>query len=203
MRSGIILAGGRSTRFGGEEKSLRAVEGKPMICRVMEALLPVVDELVVSVRDERQRDLVFPFLSEGNHAFAYDQLRDIGPLAGVLESLKAARGEYVFIVACDMPFVNSKAIDFLFGKARGHDAAVPMGSNDYLEPLHAVYRRVPMIRAVEESLCQGEHRISAPLRHLKDVVYVPFDEIRAVDPELKTFRNINRAEDMPLSSREN
>ncbi|HEY3272465.1 MAG TPA: molybdenum cofactor guanylyltransferase [Methanocella sp.] len=200
MRSGIILAGGRSTRFGGGEKSLRAVDGKPMICRVREALLPEVDELVVSVRDERQRDLVFPFLSEGNHTFAYDRLRDIGPLAGVLESLKAARGEYVFIAACDMPFINSRAIDFLFEKARGHDAAVPVGPNDFLEPLHAVYRRESMIKAVEESLRLGEHRIASPLRHLKDVVYVPFEEIKAVDPELKTFRNINRAEDMPNSS---
>src|SRR5512147_2490166 len=164
MRSGIILAGGRSTRFGGGEKSLRAVEGKPMICRVREALLPVVDELVVSVRDERQRDLVFPFLSEGNQSFAYDRLRDIGPLAGVLESLKAARGEYVFIVACDMPYVNTRAVDYLFAKARGHDAAVPVGPHDFLEPLHAVYRREPMIRAVEESLSKGEHRIASPLR---------------------------------------
>jgi molybdopterin-guanine dinucleotide biosynthesis protein A len=200
MRSGIILAGGWSTRFGGGEKSLRAVDGKPMICRVREALLPVVDELIVSVRDERQRDLVLPFLSGGNHIFAYDLLHNIGPLAGVLESLKVARGEYVFIAACDMPFINSEVIDFLFKKARGHDAAVPRGPGDFLEPLHAVYRRESMICAAEESLARGERRISAPLRHLKDVVYVPFEEIRAVDPELKTFRNINRAEDMPPSS---
>lgn len=201
MRSGIILAGGRSTRFGGGEKSLRAVDGKPMICRVREALLPLVDEVVVSVRDERQRDLVFPFLSGGDHTFAYDRLQDIGPLAGVLESLKAARGEYVVIVACDMPFVNPKAIDFLFAKARGHDAAVPLGPRDFLEPLHAVYRREAMIRAVEASLRAGERRIASPLKHLKDVVYVPFEEIRAVDPELKTFLNINRAEDIPQNDK--
>jgi molybdopterin-guanine dinucleotide biosynthesis protein A len=200
MRSGIILAGGRSTRFGGGEKSLRAVDGKPMICRVRESLLPVVDELIVSVRDERQRDLVLPFLGEGDYTFAFDLLHDIGPLAGVLESLKVARGEYVFIAACDMPFINSRAIAFLFEKARGHDAAVPIAPNGFLEPLHAVYRREPMIRAVEESIGEGEQRIAAPLRHLKDVVYVPYGEIRAVDPELQTFRNINRAEDMPPSS---
>ncbi len=200
MRSGIILAGGRSTRFGGGEKSLRAVEGKPMICRVREALLPVVDELIVSVRDEGQRDLVFPFLSDGTQTFAYDRLRDIGPLAGVREALKAARGEYVFIAACDMPYVNSRVIDLLFEKARGHDAAVPKGPGEFLEPLHAVYRREPMIRAVDESLAAGEHRIASPLRHLKDVVYVSYGEIKAVDPELKTFRNINRAEDMPAST---
>jgi molybdopterin-guanine dinucleotide biosynthesis protein A len=199
MRSGIILAGGRSTRFGGGEKSLRAVEGKPMICRVREAVLPVVDELVVSVRDEQQHGRVFPFLIGGSQTIAYDRLRDIGPLAGVLESLKAAKGEYVFIAACDMPFISTKAIAFLFEKAKGHDAAVPKGPGDYLEPLHAVYRREPMIRAVEESLAAGEHRIASPLKHLKDVVYVPYDEFKKIDPELKTFRNINRAEDMPSS----
>ena len=197
MRSGIILAGGRSTRFGGGEKSLKAVGGKPMICRVREALLPVVDEIVVSVRDERQRDMVYPYLLEGKNAFAYDELLEVGPLAGILQSLKAARGEYVAIVACDMPLVNTRAIGYLFEKASGHDAAVPVGPNDFLEPLHAVYRREPMIRAVEQSLHAGEHRIAAPLRHLKDVVYVSFDEIKVVDPELKTFLNVNRAEDLP------
>ena len=197
MRSGIILAGGRSTRFGGGEKSLRSVDGKPMICRVRGALLAVVDELIVSVRDEGQRDLVFPYLGGSEQTFAYDRLRDVGPLAGVLESLKAARGEYVFIAACDMPYINPGVIAFLFDKARGHDAAVPKGPGEFLEPLHAVYRREAMVRAVEESLAAGERRIASPLRHLQDVVYVPFDEIRKVDPELKTFLNINRAEDMP------
>jgi molybdopterin-guanine dinucleotide biosynthesis protein A len=197
MRSGIILAGGRSTRFGGGEKSLSPVSGRPMICHVREALLPIVDEIIVSFRDEGQRDRVFPYLHGGEDTFVYDELRDIGPLAGVLQSLKAAHGEYVVIVACDMPLVNPKVIELLFEKAKGHDAAVPVGSDGFLEPLHAVYRREPMIRAVERSLREGERRIAAPLKHLKDVVYVPADEIRKVDPELKTFLNVNRAEDLP------
>ncbi|MGA9140111.1 MAG: molybdenum cofactor guanylyltransferase [Methanocella sp.] len=197
MRSGIILAGGRSTRFGGGEKSLKPVNGQPMICHVREAIRPLVDEIVVSVRDEQQRDRVYPYLIDGNNAFAYDELRDIGPLAGVLQSLKAAHGEYVVVVACDMPLVNTRAIELLFEKAQGHDAAVPLGHDGFLEPLHAVYRREPMIRAVEESIRKGERRIAAPLKYLKDVVYVPVDQIRTVDPELKTFLNVNRAEDLP------
>ena len=196
MRSGIILAGGRSTRFGGGEKSLKDVGGKPMICRVRDALAPAVDEVIVSVRDEGQRNLVYPFLRE-DHRFAYDELRDVGPLAGILPSLKAARGEYVAVVACDMPFVNTRAVELLFAKARGHDAAVPVGPDGFLEPLHAVYRRAPTIRAIERSLAEGEHRITAPLKHLPDVVYVPFEEVRKVDPELQTFTNVNRAEDLP------
>ena len=62
MRSGIVLAGGRSTRFGGEEKSLKIVKGKRMICRVIDAMQGIVDEIVISVRDESQRDLIRPFV---------------------------------------------------------------------------------------------------------------------------------------------
>ncbi|OPY28241.1 MAG: molybdopterin-guanine dinucleotide biosynthesis protein MobA [Methanocella sp. PtaU1.Bin125] len=197
MRSGIILAGGRSTRFGGGEKSLRPVNGRPMICHVREAIAPLVDEIIVSVRDEEQRNRVFPYLIDGHNVFVYDELRDIGPLAGVLPSLKAARGEYVVIVACDMPLVNTRVIELLFEKAKGHEAAVPVGNDGFIEPLHAVYRREPMVRAVETAVSKGERRIAAPLKHLRDVVYVTSDEIRIIDPELKTFLNVNRAEDLP------
>jgi molybdenum cofactor guanylyltransferase len=194
MRSAIILAGGRSTRFGGGEKSLRLVGGKRMICRVIEALCPVVDELIISVRGEVQRDLLFPFIS--GQEFVYDEVEGIGPLSGVHSGLRRARGDYVVIAACDMPLINTAAIALLFETARGHDAAVPRHDGGFIEPLHAVYRREAMLEAVTESIRAGESKISAPLRRLKDVVYVPESEFRNVDPELDTFLNVNKAEDM-------
>jgi molybdopterin-guanine dinucleotide biosynthesis protein A len=168
-----------------------------MICHVREAIKPLVDELIVSVRDEQQRNRVFPYLPDGSNTFVYDELRDIGPLAGILPALRAARGEYVVIVACDMPFISTRAIELLFASAKGHDAAVPAGDDGFLAPLHAVNRREPMIRPVEESVRKGERRIAAPLKYLGDVVYVPAAEIRKVDPGLNTFLNVNRAEDLP------
>jgi molybdopterin-guanine dinucleotide biosynthesis protein A len=129
--------------------------------------------------------------------FVYDEIRDIGPLAGVQASLKAARGEYVAIVACDMPFLSGRAIGLLFEKAEGHDAAVPVQKNGFLEPLHAVYRREPMLRAVERSIGRNESRISAPLSHLEDVAFVPVEELEKADPGLRTLLNVNRAEDLP------
>ncbi|WP_424358290.1 molybdenum cofactor guanylyltransferase [Methanocella sp. MCL-LM] len=196
MRSGIILAGGRSTRFGGGEKSLREVGGRPMICRVKGSLDDVVDEIIVSVRDEKQRDLVFPYLKKIT-PFVYDEVHDIGPLAGVNACLKAAKGEYVVVVACDMPFISPAVIDYLFKAAEGHNAAVPVRENGFIEPLHAVYRREAMIAAVDEAISQGKRRIASPLDYLKDVVYVPVEKLREIDPDLKTFINVNRAEDMP------
>ncbi len=194
MRSGIVLAGGRSTRFGGEEKSLKQVRDKRMICRVIDALQGVVDEIVVSVRDEGQRGLLYDFIQ--GYRFAYDEKHDIGPLAGIESCLKIARGDYVFIAACDMPFINKKAVELLFKRAEGHNAAVPQHENGMIEPLHSVYSRGAMLEAVEDSLAAGERRISAPLKHMNDVVYVPIADIKKVDPELDTFLNINRAEDM-------
>ncbi len=196
MRSGLILAGGRSTRFGGAEKSLFMINGKRMICRVIDALSPVVDEIVISVRDEHQMSLLAPFV--GGRGFALDETRGIGPLSGVYAGLRRARGEYVAVVACDMPLISGAAIGLLFDLADGHDAAVPAHEGGFIEPLHAVYRREPMLEAVKKSIMAGERKISAPLKRLSDVVYVPDDEIRKVDPALKTFLNVNRAEDMKL-----
>jgi molybdopterin-guanine dinucleotide biosynthesis protein A len=199
MRSGIVLAGGRSTRFGGGEKSLRLVGGKRMICRVIDALSGIVDEVVISVRDECQRDILYPTIS--GYTFVYDEITGIGPLAGVYSGLSLARGDYVVIVACDMPFISPKAIELLFTKAEGHEAAVPRHDNDLFEPLHAVYRRKPMLKAVKESIDSGESKISAPLKRLTDVVYVPSEEIAKVDPGLDTFLNVNRVEDMERINR--
>src|SRR5271157_5459122 len=174
MRSGIVLAGGRSTRFGGGEKSLQLVGGKRMICRVIDALCGIVDELIISVRDEGQRDILYPFIT--GHTFVYDEVEGIGPLAGIFASLARAEGDY---------------------------AAVPRHDNGLIEPLHAVYRRDRMLVAVRESIEASESKISAPLKRLKDVIYVPVDEIRKVDPELDTFLNVNRAEDVEQIKRKN
>jgi molybdopterin-guanine dinucleotide biosynthesis protein A len=194
IRSAIILAGGRSARFGGEEKSLKLIGGKRMICRVIDALCPIVDELIISIRDERQRDLLFPFIS--GQRLVYDEVQGIGPLSGVYAGLRQAKGDYVAVVACDMPLINKAAVELLFKKVEGHEAAVPRHPDGLIEPLHAVYKKEPMLRAVKESIEAGESKISAPLERLKDVVYVPDEEIKKVDPGLDTFLNINRAEDM-------
>ena len=194
MRSGIVLAGGRSTRFGGEEKSLKIVKGKRMICRVLDAMQGIVDEIVISVRDESQRDMIRPIIDA--YPFVYDEITGIGPLAGIDSGLKKIEGEYVFIAACDMPFINKKAVELLFEMAKGHDAAVPRHDNGFMEPLHAVYRRDAALEAVEASIKAGERRISAHVMRMSDVVYVSDAEIKKVDPELDTFRNINEAEDM-------
>ncbi|MFZ3060789.1 MAG: molybdenum cofactor guanylyltransferase [Candidatus Methanoperedens sp.] len=191
--SALILAGGRGSRLGYREKALMDINGKPLLAYVIESLEKVVDNIIISVRDRAQGELLesrFP-----GFAFAYDMHKNTGPLAGILSGLLLSRDEFCFIVACDMPFINDKVVKMLFLKSEFHDAAIPKWEDGFLEPLHAVYRCKSMILETKKAIERGETIILAPVFKLK-VNYVGINEIKKLDPELKTFMNINTPEDM-------
>ncbi len=191
--SALILAGGRGSRLGYREKALMDINGKPLLAFVIESLKKVVDNIIISVRDKAQGELLesrFP-----GFAFAYDTHKNTGPLAGILSGLLSCRDEFCFIAACDMPFINDKVVKMLFQKSEFHDAVIPQWEDGFLEPLHAVYRCKSMIIETKKAIDSGETIILAPVFKLK-VNYVGTEEIKKLDPDLKTFMNINTPEDM-------
>jgi molybdopterin-guanine dinucleotide biosynthesis protein A len=192
--STIILAGGRGKRLGYKEKALIPINGKPIIEHTMEVLEELVDEIIVSVRDDRQKQLLKEYTT--GRIVVMDKYVNVGPLAGILEGLEAVGGEYVFVVACDMPSLNIGVVEFLFKRAQGHDGALPLGDDGIYEPLHAVYRTGPMMAGTKNAIEHGERFILAPIFDLEDLVIVEMNEIRELDPELKTFLNINTLEDI-------
>jgi len=109
--------------------------------------------------------------------------------------LPHVRSEYVAVVACDHPRASLRVMERLAGRARGRDGAVPLWPNGYLEPLHAVYRTEGLKRAVEEGVRRGERRLRKILEGL-DLVYVPVEELRELDPGLDCFFNLNSPEDL-------
>lgn len=196
--SALILAGGRGRRLGFREKALIDINGKPLISLVIESLEKVVDEIIISVRDKEQGELLKSMVP--GELFAYDKYENTGPLAGILSGLSICRNDYCFIAACDMPFINSDVVDMLFLKCKDHDAAIPRRSDGFLEPLHAVYKTGTMINETKKALEKGETIILAPISRL-NVNYVPFEEIGKIDPDLITFMNINTYEDVEKLSR--
>lgn len=208
MYSALILAGGKGSRLGYREKALIDVNGKPLISFVVEALEKVVDNIIISVRDRAQGEMLGSILSlmksskrysdlwvHQTHRFAYDEHKNMGPIAGILSGLEACEDEYCFIAACDMPFINGKVVELLFRKCEDYEAAIPRWEDGFLEPLHAVYRCKPMIREAKRAIGRGETIILAPIFKL-NVNYIGIDEIRKYDPNLKTFRNVNTHEDI-------
>jgi molybdopterin-guanine dinucleotide biosynthesis protein A len=196
--SALILAGGMGSRLGYREKALIDFNGRPLIEEIIERLEKVVDSIIISVRDRAQGELLGATLSRG-YRFAYDDHRNVGPISGILSGLSECEDEYCFISACDMPFINRDVVRLLFERCENYDAAIPRWDDGFLEPLHAVYRCAPMINEIKKAIDKGEKIILAPVFKMK-VNYVAVNEIRKLDPDLRTFININTCEDMQKTS---
>ena len=194
IRSSLILAGGRARRLENKEKALIPFRGKTVIEHTIDVLEGLSDEIIISIRDDEQKQILKGHV--GNLTMVVDRYSDVGPLAGMLEGFKAAKGEYVFVTACDMPYQDARVIQLLFECARDHNSAVPKWEDGRMEPLCAVYRTAPMVKEIEKAVKNGDRFILAPVFKLKDVMYVDMEKIRSIDPELRMFVNINTMEDM-------
>jgi molybdopterin-guanine dinucleotide biosynthesis protein A len=193
-RSALILAGGKGKRFGYKEKALIEIEGTPVISRIISTLEPLVDEIIISLRDKHQYDLLAPVTGELPTAF--DEQEGVGPLAGILAGLKAASYEYIFVTACDMPFPDPKIVELLFSKSKGHDCALIKRKNGSYEPLCAVYRACLLIPLIEKSIRDNRYFILSPVFEMNDMVEVDIAEIEKMDPFFACLQNINTLDDL-------
>jgi len=132
-RSIAILAGGRATRFGGQNKGALIVDGRTILARQLAELAPLAGDLMlVGARAQAPHGL---------RAIA-DIVPGCGPLGGIHAALSEARGSAVLVVGCDMPYVTAAFAAFLFSCADEGDALVVVPrSGDRLHPLCAVYSR--------------------------------------------------------------
>jgi molybdopterin-guanine dinucleotide biosynthesis protein A len=194
MRSGVIIAGGRSTRFGDADKAVAELAGTPTIRRVADRIRLAVDELVINCRADQEagiRDALSG--SPLPVSYALDEEPDRGPVAGIKNGLAAAEAEYAAVVACDMPFVESAVIELLFERAAGHDAAVPRLADGWFQPTQAVYRADAMRAACERALADGNPRVLTAIESIDHVV-VGADEIESVG-STQSFENLNTREE--------
>ena len=191
MRSAVILVGGAARRAGGREKYFFTFQGKTFIDRLIDTLREVVDEIVVVARDPEQCER---FIHLDDVRCIPDIRRDLGPIGGLHAGALAVHGEYIFVAACDMPCINPGVVRLLFDAAAGYDAAIPSWNADMLEPLHAVYRKSALLAYLEE---HESLSLRSMVRSL-NTRYVDIGMIREIDPDLLTFTNINKIEDLRL-----
>jgi len=191
MRTGVVLSGGSSTRFGGE-KGLALFRDEPMVCLVVKIMEKVVDEVVVAVAKGRSDD--YRRLLDEDVIVVEDDREGIGPLLGLVTAIKAGRGEYVAVSPCDTPLLRSEVVSLVLERGAGKDGAVPM-IGGYLEPLHASYRRDVCLAAFEQTIHAGKRRPKDAYPFL-DLVTVDEDTIRRVDPDLRSFANVNTREQL-------
>ena len=187
--SGVILAGGRSRRLG-RDKAMEPVGGQPLICRVMDRVRQVTQEMVVVVADE-ERGQALP-LGESARV-AVDIYPDKGSLGGIFSGLSAAREPWALVVACDMPFLNLDLLRRLVSLREGMDAVVPV-LEGRPEPTHALYSRA-CLPHIEARLRADDLKISGFFDQVR-VRYVPEEDIARFDPDFLSFFNVNSPPDL-------
>lgn len=130
--TGIVLAGGRSSRMG-ENKSLLRINGKAMIEYSIEALRPLCSEVVISSDYD-----VFGFT--GCKAWP-DKIPGQAPVIGIYSCLERSETEINIILTCDMPLVTTDLLHYLLHDSTGHDITVPVHGNGMMEPLCGIYKK--------------------------------------------------------------
>jgi molybdopterin-guanine dinucleotide biosynthesis protein A len=183
----IIFAGGLGTRLGGVKKALLDVGDKPIIERILEAVAPLSTNVIVVDNDDSLAHL------SGVRVVPDSETR-AGVLTALHSGLTAADGELCIVVACDMPFLSESLLRRLVDLAMDFDVVIPV-TGGQMEPMHAVYRREPCLGAIGDALARNEKRMISYLSAVR-VREVFEDELRVLDPELRSFFNVNTPEDL-------
>jgi molybdenum cofactor guanylyltransferase len=180
--SGVVLAGGKSRRFG-SDKARFLYRGKPMMQWVLESLELASERFIVANA---------PY-AEFNVPLYADVISSPTPLSGIHSALVHAKHDWVAIAACDMPYLTTDYWQTLQGYCQDTKAVV-IESNFGLEPLAAFYHR-SLIQAIEAALKQEQKAVHLFLQTIDKTVL----KAEALNLQSNTFLNINRLEDVPES----
>ncbi len=184
--TGAILAGGQSRRMG-QDKALVRVRGKSLAHWVAEVLEPVVTEVwLVSNSPETHLGLGLPLIT--------DLVPFQGPVGGLATALFHARTPWVLLASVDAPFL-SPALAAAMVEAAGKITrlALVCQADLGLEPFPGLYA-VRLLPRVEDFLTVGQS-FNALLARVRPEVWGP-EVWRRFDPEGRSFRNLNRPEDL-------
>jgi molybdopterin-guanine dinucleotide biosynthesis protein A len=135
--TGVVLAGGQSTRMGRDKATLE-FDGQPLLERAVAVLRECFPEVMVIRQDD---------------------VPGLGPIGGLLTALR--RAPEIFVVACDMPFLDAALIREMAAQLPGYDAVAIPG-----EPLHAAYS-ARILPVVEAQIAAGDYSVQSLLSKLR------------------------------------
>jgi molybdenum cofactor guanylyltransferase len=183
--TGVILAGGESTRMG-RNKALIEFQGQRIIERTLALFNTIFDQvLLVTNAPLTYVDLDVRMVT--------DLVPGKGSLGGIYTGLFYAPSPQAFFVGCDMPLLNRDVILYFLRLAESADIVVER-CEDYWEPLHAVYSR-KFLKPIERLMEHGELKIIEAYKWMK-LREVEREELEPLDPGLRSLVNVNTPEDL-------
>lgn len=155
--TGIILAGGKSSRMG-TDKGFLLLNNKPFVQYSIDALKPLVSEIII-VSDNSKYDV-----------FGLKRINDItknaGPVAGICSGLKASSTNHNLILSCDIPLINSQILKQLINAIDETSEIIQVESNGKSMPLIAIYKK-QIIHTFNSLLQANERRLRIAIQSCK------------------------------------
>jgi molybdopterin-guanine dinucleotide biosynthesis protein A len=192
--SGVLIAGGKSRRMG-MDKRLLTVGGTNLFHRTLSLLEQMFSETIVVLAQP------VASLEVRGSRVVYDVIPNTGSLGGLYTGLMAASHPRIFAVACDMPFLDADMMRFMASFDSAADIVVAKLQNGF-QPLHALYSRscLPFLKAMAADRDLKIQKLYGA-QQLR-VTVVDMADIASVSNGLKSFRNVNTAEELAQAEAE-
>jgi molybdopterin-guanine dinucleotide biosynthesis protein A len=198
MTAAVVLAGGRSQRFGTDKLAARLPDGRSVLAHTVAAADLVADEIAVVVAQGAARPDGLPTRT----TIVHDPEPGGGPLLGLAAGLEAVGDEIVLVIGGDMPALDAAVLRLLAAAVRDNPAVEaarlevdPSAAPGGASVLPCVVRREAARRACREALAAGDRRLRGPLERLATTV-VAAGEWRALDPTGRTLLDVDRPSDL-------
>jgi molybdopterin-guanine dinucleotide biosynthesis protein A len=189
--SAIVLAGGRSSRFGADKLSA-AIDGRPLLDRAVEGVGAVARDVVVVLAPGDRRRV------GGSVRTVADPEPHGGPLIGLAAGLEVAAESIVVVAGGDMPALDAEVLGLmvrtLAAAGEGTDAVV-LVQRSRIAPLPAVLRTGAASDVVHRLIADGERSLRVLFEHLP-TRRIAEGEWRPLDPEARTLRDVDRPSDV-------
>ena len=199
IKSCIILCGGQSRRMG-QDKGSMIIQKKPMIKHALSTLNHEMDEVIIVLNDEKRIDKYSQFIDPADYTYKIkiveDEIKNKGPLPGLMTGLKNISGQYGLVLPCDSPYVTKKYINTIFNEINeNYQAIVPYHDSENKlktsEPLHSVYNK-NVVPEIENLISEDSLHIKGLIKKI-ETKFVLIDNKKILKKE---FRNLNRPSDI-------
>jgi molybdenum cofactor guanylyltransferase len=198
----------------GQDKGKMLLNNKPLLVHLLEILEKHLDEIILVLRDEKQvedyQNIIRKyFLSKtlkngkkrNKNIFAFDlkivtdKIKDQGPLAGIYTGLSHINSDYGLVLPCDSPYISDSFLDNIFrileNSEIDYDAMVPQWDEMHIEPLHSIYHKRTG-QLIEKLILDEIRDVKSLIKELN----VFFVDVKCLDSSLKSFKNLNRPQDL-------
>lgn len=200
------MIGGKSTRFG-SDKGLFKFQGKSLVDYQLDTLSRFEYDIFLVANSKQQVQhyineidvkKVMGFVIDDDDLALKQESRS--PLVGLYSAFKELKNleyEKVLVLPCDTPLVKFEVIDFIIKQCKKFDCCIPKWNNNLLEPLLAIY---PIENAYETSrrnIIETQYKLTKIIGINWKTNYISIEQdIKKIDPNLLSFKNINNREDI-------